>query len=177
MSEDTESGPHSLFMDVCMFSGLQKEILKNKFPFKSGMKKKAHSLCFRPTAVTGLEELWNSNFPGCLCNQRCTGQTFNSHFVSWINPQDRLSTIQRVCVHHMEHLNYSLLCQKFLLRKKWEDMIVTVEHPYKNHSSQKGPEVAKNLSASMTRAETRLERYSVHSLWLRHCFPKSKYSN
>lgn len=139
--------------------------------------KKTFSLCFRTTAVTGLEELWNSAFPGCLWNQGCTGQTFNSQFVSWINPQDRLSETQRVCVHHMKHLNYSLLCQKFLLRKQWEDMIVTVEHPYKTHSSLKSPEVAKSLSASVTIAVTRLERYSMHSLWLRHFFPKRKYNN
>lgn len=40
--------------------------------------KKTFSLCFRTTAVTGLEELWNSTFPECLWNQGCTGQTFNS---------------------------------------------------------------------------------------------------
>lgn len=163
-------------MDVCMCRTPERDF-KEQVPIQEWHEKKAFSLCFRPTAVTGLEELRNSNFPGCLCNQRCTDQTFNSHFVSWINPQDRLSKIQRVCVHHMEHLNYSLLCQKFRLRKQWEDMIVALEHPYKNHSSQKGPEVAKNLSASMTRAETTLEKYSMHSLRLRHCFPKSKYSN
>lgn len=88
---------------------------------------------------------------------------FNSQFVSWINPQGRLSKTQRVCVHLVEHLNYSLLCQNFLLRKQWEDMIVTVEHPYKNQSSLKDPEVAKILSVSVTSAVTRLGRYSTRS--------------
>lgn len=46
MSKDTESSSWI----TC--AGLQKEILKNKFPFKSGMKK-AFSLCFWTRAVRG----------------------------------------------------------------------------------------------------------------------------
>lgn len=162
-------------MFVC--AGLQKEILKNKFPFKSSMKKRHFLSASDQQQWQGQKNYETLIFQDVCVTRDVLAKLLNSQLVSWINPLDRLSKIQRVCAHHVEHLNYSLLCQKFLLRKQWEDMIVTVEHLYKNHSCQKGPEVAKNLSASMTRAVTRLERYSMHSLWLRHCFPKSKYSN